>query len=408
LAQAAWLTIEDYPSRPTPTDLLSFFGIPPDPESKLDDNINRKRRHWHRLAQTAPPEGRRLAEAVKSAIAEAANALKRGAAAAGGGPAASQSPVDASAFHDPKTVDELWRVIQRLLFRQRYADAIECARVAARKWPNSTEPFVAYAWVVNTALAQGDHGLPTNSVDQAIRVMERVMQVSAGGREYRIIIGLLQTAGRIDEALERSYQAEDALQPFPADMLGLRVGLQARAGDIDAAMVTAVVAVHGHPSDDGIRGECVDALLGFALQRLLPVSSPESALAYGRLVRVAAWCADGVPDLEDRVRMHRLWAANCAQKVFAGNVALRSFVAIISGFLLLPVYNSASSRPSWQVLQDGPVTIGRAKTRRMKNFAFYQVASSPYVKAVHEDAAGKFSWVHESGRWPDLEALVNA
>lgn len=406
MAQTTWLTISDYPARPTPNDLMAFFGIPPDPESQLDENISKKRRHWHRLAQTAPPEGRQLALAVKTAIAEAANALKRGAEAHGGGNGQREAPVDPSAFNDPKTVEELWRVIQRLIFRQRYADAIECARNAAKKWPNNTEPFVAFGFTVNAAVSQGGTDLAPATIDQAINVMERVMKVSGTAREYRIIIGLLQAVGRIQEALEWSDQAEETLSPFPPDMLGLRVGLEARAGQINCAMVTAVEAVHGNPSDDGIRGECVDALLNFALEKLLPVGSAEDALAYERLVRVAAWCADGVADLEDRVRLHRLWAANCAQKVFAGNPALRSFVAIISGFLLLPVYNSASSRPAWQILNDGPVADGRAKKRSMKNFAFYQVASSPYVKTIHQSATGQLSWVHESGRWPDLDALV--
>ena len=274
------------------------------------------------------------------------------------------------------------------------------------KWPNNTEPFVAFAWTVNTALTQGGTELPAATVGQAIKVMERVLQASTGAREYRILIGLLMGAGRIDDALRRSFEAENFLRPFPADMLGLRVGLYARAGDINAAMVTAVAAVHGNPADDGIRGECVDALLNFALRDILPVMSAEEATAYVRLVRVASWCADGVADLEDRVRLHRLWAASCAQRVFAGNPALRSFVAIITGFLLLPVYNNASSRPSWQILQEGPVMDGRAKKRKMKNVAFYQVASSPYVQKIHGDAKTSFAWAHESGRWPDLEALV--
>ena len=405
MTQTAWLTTADYPARPTATDLLSFFGVPPDPESQLDENINKKRRYWHKAAQTAPPEGRARALAIKDAIKEAANALKRGSEARGG-QTGTEVPIDASTWQDPKSVEELWRVIQRLIFRQRYTDAVECAKAGARKWPSSTEPFVAFAWTVQMAVTQGSTGLPSETVVQAVTVLERVMRSGASAREYRILIGLLQAAGRIRDALERSYQAEKVLHPFPADMLGLRVALQARAGDINSAMVTAVAAVHGNPTDDGIRAECVDALLAFALENLLPVTSAEAATAYGRLVRVAAWCAEGVADLEDRVRLHRLWAANCAQGVFAGNHALRSFVAIISGFLLLPVYNSMASRPSWQILHEGPVTEGRAKRRKMKNVAFYQVASSPHVKTVHAAATSPFPWAHESGRWPDIEALV--
>lgn len=405
MADTAWITVADYPTQPNAHDLLAFFGVPPDPESELDENINRKRRFWHKAAQTAPPEGRQRALAVKEAIKEAAAALKRG-GDAHGGRSGSTAPAEPVVVRDPKTIDELWQIIQRLIFRQRYGEAVDVAKAGAEKWPEEREPFLAYAWTVQMALAQGGVAVPPSSVDQAIDVLERVMRTTADGRMYRILIGLLQSAGRVDEALRKSYEAEKVLVPFPADMLGLRVALQARSGDIDSAMVTAVAAVHGSPNDDGIRGECVDALLQFAVDEILPVASDEEQRIYGRLVRVAAWCARGVPDLEDRVRLHRLWAANCAQRVFAGNWALRSFVAIVSGFLLLPVYNKVSSRPSWQVLNDGPHTTGRVKRRRLKNVAFYQVASSPHVQEVHRDVSGRFSWTHESGRWPELAKLL--
>jgi hypothetical protein len=404
MTATAWLTIEDYPPRPTTNDLLSFFGIPPSSPSELDDNINKKRRFWHKAAQTAPPEGRERALAISQAIKEAANALKRGAEAQGGG-AASDSTFDASAIHDPRTIDELWRVIQRLIFRQRFREAVELARAGSEKWPTSTEPFVAFAWTVQMAIAQGSTDVAPTTLGQAINVLEMVMRTTGGVREYRIMIGLLQAAGRTDDALRTSYEAEKALQPFPADMLGVRVALLARNGDLNGALVTAAAAVHRNPSDDGTRAECVDALLRFAIDRLLPVRTQETAAVYGRLVRVAAWCAQGVPDLEDRVRLHRLWAANCGQRVFAGNPALRSFVAIISGFTLLPVYNAMASRPSWQVLLDGPASKGRAKRRKMRNAAFYQVASSPHVYAVHETVSQQLPWT-ESGQWPDLEPLL--
>jgi len=407
MTETTWLVIADYPARPSERDLLSFFGVPPDPASQLDENISRKRRYWHKAAQTAPAEGRRRAEAIKEAIREATNALKRGGEASGGGAKTDGSP-DVSVRHDPKTLEELWRIIQSLIFRQRYQDAVECAARAEKKWPSSVEPVVAFAWTVQMGIAQEGTGIPAAAVAKAIQGLEGVISSGGDAREYRIIAGLLDSTGRTQEALSRLNDAARVVVPFPADMLGLRVTLLARVGDINDAMVTAVAAVNESPSDDGIRGECVDALLDFALSSLLPVTSAEDAVRYGRLVRVAAWCAKGVPDLEDRVRVHRLWAANCDQRVFSGNPALRSFVAIISGFLLLPVYNHVRCRPSWQILNEGPVGEGSPKRRRIRNFAFYQVASSPHVQLAHRGARENFPWAPDAEGWPELSSLLDA
>jgi hypothetical protein len=406
MAETAWMMVADYPVRPAEEDLLSFFGVPPDPVSQLDENISRKRRYWHKAAQTAPPEGRRRAEAIKEAIREASNALKRGGEASGGSTTTDGS-VDPSILHDPKTVEELWRVIQRLIFRQRYDEAVDCAARAEKKWPSSVEPVVAFAWAVQMAIAQESTSVSGAATIKAIQGLEKVISSGGDAREYRIIAGLLDATGRTQEALARLNDAGRVLVPFPADMLGLRVTLLARSGDIDDAMVTAVAAVNERPSDDGIRGECVDALLQFALRSLLPVTSSEDATQYGRLVRVAAWCAKGVPDLEDRVRVHRLWAANCDQRVFAGNPALRSFVAIVSGFLLLPLYNYLRCRPSWQILNEGPIERGSAKRRKIRNFAFYQVASSPHVELAHRGARESFAWAPDPEAWPELSSLLD-
>ena len=399
----AWLTLQDYPQNPTHGDLLSFFGVPPDPEERLDENISKKRRYWSKAAQTAPLEGRNRANAIVQAIKEAASAIKRGSEASGGG-TTSDRRVDPSAQHDPRTLEELWQIIQRLIYRQRFRDAVQCAQVGANKWPDSSEPLVAFAWSVQMGLADGSLEIPEKVVDRAIRAMQHAMAFQTGAREFRILIGLLQSAGRGGEALKESFKAETLISPFPADLLGTRVALQVRVGQIDQAMKTAARAVFRDPADDNIRAECVDALLQFAVDKLLPVASEESAMHYGRVIRVAAWCADGVPDLEDRVRLHRLWATNCNQRVFTGNVAFRSFAAIISGFLLLPLYNHMASKPTWEVLNLGPAVDGRG--RKQKNFAFYQVAASGHVQAVHEEIMTRFVWANQSGQWPELSSLI--
>jgi hypothetical protein len=71
------------------------------------------------------------------------------------------------------------------------------------------------------------------------------------------------------------------------------------------------------------------------------------------MVDVAAWCSDGVPEAEDQVRVHRMWAANAGQRVFTGSWKLRSFLAVCTGFISLPIHNYVGSSPAWNVFSEG-------------------------------------------------------
>src|ERR1035441_1325906 len=81
-----WLNAADFAPVPAPGDLQEFFGIPPSPPEALGSNIREKRKYWKKKQQKArSDDALAYAGAVLQAIADAEDALTRGAAATGGG-----------------------------------------------------------------------------------------------------------------------------------------------------------------------------------------------------------------------------------------------------------------------------------------------------------------------------------
>jgi hypothetical protein len=130
-----------------------------------------------------------------------------------------------------------------------------------------------------------------------------------------------------------------------------------------------------------IRAEATDVLVGWLSAKLLPIKSAADLARYVEMVDVAAWCSDGVPDAEDQVRVHRMWAANAGKRVFVGSWKLRSFLAVCTGFISLPIHNYLRSSPAWQVFADG---LGKTE----HDEAFTIVASPQYVRRAHNFSLG--------------------
>ena len=108
---------------------------------------------------------------------------------------------------------------------------------------------------------------------------------------------------------------------------------------------------------------------------MLPIKSTADLDQFTEMVGVAAWCSYGVPEAEDRCGPYRMWATNAGKRVFVGSDRMRSFLAVITGFISLPIHNFVRSRPAWQVFnegQDKPVTD-----------AFFIVAAPAYVQQIH-------------------------
>jgi hypothetical protein len=62
--------------------------------------------------------------------------------------------------------------------------------------------------------------------------------------------------------------------------------------------------------------------------------------------------------------------------VFVGSWKLRSFLAVCTGFISLPIHNYLRSSPAWKVLSEG---LGKTE----HNDAFAIVASPQYVRRAH-------------------------
>ncbi|HET7014244.1 MAG TPA: hypothetical protein VFI65_10050, partial [Streptosporangiaceae bacterium] len=127
-----WLNSADFAPTPTPRDLQEFFGIPPSPPEELDANIREKRKYWKKKQQKArSDEALNFAGAALQAIADAEDSLKRGAAATGGGDREFEA---GTAERAPASIDDVWRELERLLFRGRYAEALDRVRGYEARW----------------------------------------------------------------------------------------------------------------------------------------------------------------------------------------------------------------------------------------------------------------------------------
>ena len=145
-------------------------------------------------------------------------------------------------------------------------------------------------------------------------------------------------------------------------------------------------------------------IIGRVTAELLPLTTAAAVEQYQLVVATAAWIADGVPEAEDFVRVHRMWAANAGQPVFGGNWQWRAFFGLITLFIALPLINSSMAKPAWQILLAGPA-LGEQKRRKgavqSQNRAWFLVTRNAYIEPVHEKS--KLPWQQKPGQWPDVD-----
>lgn len=364
-----FLSVSTLPVAPTPNDLYAFFNIPPDPEASLDDNIARKRRHWHALAASSPA-GRKKAKAVKKLIQDAADALKRGTAMP-------DQPTETAQPVEPpkpiKTIDDVWAEIEDLLFGRQVQAALETAYQARNAWGADPKAHELFAWTI-AGIAQ-THQIPESMVADARSSVKTALAANVQNADaWGTAVRLELATGTLDAAAETLDHAETALDSLTARLLASRAAVMLRSGKITEGLADAVNAVQADPADVAARAEITNVVLTEAVQPLLPIESVKELHRYERAVDVAAWCAQGAPEAEDRVRCHRLWATRASQRVFNGSWTLRSMIALCTLFVGLPVYNRFKSEPSWQVLMSGP-----AAGNTMWRF----VASPQFVQDAH-------------------------
>jgi hypothetical protein len=399
-----WLNTIDFAPVPTPRDLQEFFGIPPSPPEDLGANIREKRKYWKKKQQKArSDDALNFAGAVLQAIADGEDALTRGAAATGGGESEFQPGATDRA---PASVEDVWQELERLLFRNRYRDALERVQRYEERW--GTFPrFVDMRSVVILEAMQNVPGLVLSPhvLGSAIAGARQVLdQIGATEARYLTLVELLDVAGRSDEIPAVFAEANQRLTvsaSFRVRELAIRFKKEAWPTLLRSC--ADIVLASG--DDRALRSELVQMIIERAVSELLPLTSAAAVQQYQQVVATAAWIADGVPEAEDFVRVHRMWASNADQPVFGGNWQWRAFFGLITLFLALPLINGSMAKPAWQILLTGPAMGTQPKQRKAaamaQNRTWFLVTRNPYIAPVH--AKSKLPWQQQAGQWPNID-----
>jgi len=366
-----WMSTQMIARRPSQDQMLEFFGIPPSTAEALNDNIDKKRRRWNRLTNSGNAGGRKRAEEVLALIHDISLALKRGVTDEIGGGAETEIP--ASVF---ETLDELWRILYDYVSSGDYDEAIRMVREAIRRWHNA-DSFAAFAWVIMN-LAHNSRIARQDLVAEGLQAAQLATREQPGEvRNWESLASLLLSSAKAQDAVDAIERAETATGGQASAMLYLfRADAMAELKRPDEAMTAAVRAViMAEPGvATAVRSEATDVLVSWAAT-MLPIKSVAALTKYTEMVGVAAWCSYGVPEAEDRVRPYRMWATNAGKRVFIGSDRMRSFLAVITGFISLPIHNRVRSRPAWQVFNEGQ---GKDVTE-----SFFIVAAPAYVQKIH-------------------------
>lgn len=402
-AAVDWLDKEDFAPAPTPDELQQFFGIPPSPPGELDANIREKRKHWKKKQQKArSEEALQYAGAVLQAIADAEDALKRGAAATGGDITFQAGARD----REPATVEDVSRELERLLFRGRYQDALDRLSRWGERWgqyPN----FIDMRSEVILEAAQNVPGIQLNRevLESAIAGTRWVLE-TLGPTEprYLTLVDLLEVAGQGSQ-IAGVFAEANRVMPHPSASFRVReLAIRFKNEAWTPLLRYCVQLVRESGDDRALRSELVQMIIGRVTAELLPLRTAEAVKQYQTVVATAAWVADGVPEAEDFVRVHRMWAANADQPVFGGNWQWRAFFGLITLFIALPLINSAMAKPAWQVLLDGPA-LGEKQGSKMavqsRNRAWLLVTRNQYIEPVH--LTSKLPWQQQPGQWPNVD-----
>lgn len=371
-----WETTSALPRGASYEQMLEFFGIPPYSADALDENISKKRRRWNHMSNSGNPEGRAKAAQVIELIQRVSRAVKRGLVDDQGGGAEAEIP--ASVF---ETLEELWRILSEYVFADEYDEAIGVAREAVSRWHNA-DAASGLAWVVASLVNDAGLAHPQLVAEGLDAAQFAAREQPREVRNWESVASLLLASARVQDAVAAIDQADRATGRRATALLYLlRTRAMVTLKRADEAMAAAVRAVTRAEPEvaTAVRSEATDLLVSWAAS-MLPIKSGADLTRYTEMVGVAAWCSNGVPEAEDRVRAYRMWATNAGKRVFVGSTRMRSFLAVITGFISLPIHNYMRSEPAWQVFNNGQ---GKDITD-----AFYVVAAPAYVQKIHNVSLG--------------------
>lgn len=387
MSTALWIEQVEVPDKPTPADARAFFGVPPDPESKLDKNIAKKRRTWRAKVRgrKTTPEAERQINLVVELISQLADYVKRG----------TEEPLDLDELREvfkqkpDSAVDELedlWRVVEELLASGQMAEALKVANDARDRFDGAPVADAVFGWVAAQASRSAAEEATERLRSRGLEALERAMAAGEVGAElFEARVTLQLDLGRDKEALGGIDEAARVLGDDITPMLrAARVEVYVATGEVRNAALAAVEAVQSAPEDLSIRSTTVEALITAMRRSLLPIRDEEALRRYQLVADVAAWCANGAPEAEDMVRPFRMWAVVAENRMFAGDIGFRAFAAVASGFLLLPVINRFRSKPQWWILNEGPGCVGEE--------VFDEVALGAVAEQVHDGITDRLAW----------------
>jgi tetratricopeptide (TPR) repeat protein len=383
-----WLESMRVPAHPQPADLRAFFGIPPDPEEKLDANIAKKRRYWRSKtrSQVASANAQRKVEEATRIIDELEKLVKRGVI---------DEDFDLQRLREefaaePEThvgeLADLWRVLEELLAGGRLDEALRVANEARGRFRGEPVADAAFGWLAAIASRSSEAATDVLRREGLAALTAAIGAGEASADTFTWKAQLELDLGRPEAALDTFAAAADALGgSLTPWMYSHRCEAYAASGRPEEALEDARRAIAPETEDSALRSNTVTALINAARVALLPIAGDEDLRRYQDLIEWAAWFAVGVPEAEDRVRPYRLWAVEAESLAYTGRPDLRTIAAVASGFLLLPVLNRLKSKPHWQVLHDGP---GGAIDPAM----FEVVALAGIPEYVHGDLLAKLPW----------------
>jgi len=361
-------------------DLLAYFGVTPPPDDTvLGEHIGRKRRKWRSYESGRnKKKGRPQATRVLERIQQIAEALQRNV----------PLPDEAVIFDDEQLsatlvpLDELWEHIDGLLQQGDLDGALDVARQGRAAYQDSWIPLAVYGYAIHVGVEAGQIAQPALIAD-GLRSLEEALRQEPGQQVLWESTGsLLDGLGRDDELVDLARRATGALGAAPPSLVGRRAKVLLRKGDVEEGLKDAVRSFSGAPDDLALRGVVTEAIVTHALLPMLPLNSGRQLQRYTEAVTVAAWCAYGVPEAENLVRPHRLWAAKAGTRLFAGSDGMRTLLAVCTLFLSLLPHNILSAKPAWKILHNGPE----------EGWRFRQVMGSSSVIEAHLGRMRQFPW----------------
>jgi hypothetical protein len=350
----AWLVTSEMPEGATHEQMLEFFGIPPHAAGELEENVRKKRQDWHHKSNSGNPAGRKKADEVKKLIQRLSQVLMRGVPDGAGGGTAAEIPD--TVF---ETIAELWNIVDEYVtFADDYDQALRVIHEAVNRWGMTADVAAVLAWVAATWFNTGGVANPPLLAEGLEAAGIAVREQPGEARSWESQVSLLVAGSRPADAISVLDEAERSLAGrLTASLHMLRARAAISLDRPEDATVAAVRAVHTalKNNDDapGVRSQATDLLITWLAAKLLPIKSAADLARYVEMVDAAAWCANGTPEAEDQVRTHRMWAANAGKRVFTGSWRLRSFLAVCTGFISLPIHNYVRSAPAWKVFIRG-------------------------------------------------------